>query len=575
MEAFIKEKAMLIASMCPALPRKESRDRFKEAAHSELLLYRADYVYDPLTERRKKMCRVRCTYCRDEYYLEYTKGENDPVESWGDKVFGFIDPATGEPKKSYSNCQCFSCGTNCKAMHIGQFSRRYKMCSGYVGEVHNIKGSLAVLAWWVTKECDKEGAVVYHYHLNEGVLIIDGKPVRINGYDTSFFGTTSWDTNWHVKATYSAQFGRWTYEEFYGDILEGLVGTCAENCALDVFLRDCEEAAQVGAYLQIWCKVPQIENLVRSGYSNFVNKMIEAMSHSSGYYSPTRFYVGTLSCYIDTKKAKPHEMLRVEKCKVKELLKSPIEYIAFRGYMFAKGFTVTTEQLKRFQSLGFANFQYLFSSDNYKLLTPERTLNYLERERERYAKRHKNFNNLISPTYFKDYLDMTRQLYGNIPPELLYPKNLEEAHNRANQLIKEKESAELTAKIQKRCEKLLWLSFADNELGLEIFPCPTHGELIKEGEQLSHCVASYAKRYANGDTIILFIRKSDELDKPYFTLEYNEKNMYVVQNRGRKNCDRTPQVREFEKRWLNYIKETKENKNGKQSREKTELRAGA
>ena len=104
-----------------------------------------------------------------------------------------------------------------------------------------------------------------------------------------------------------------------------------------------------------------------------------------------------------------------------------------------------------------------------------------------------------------------------------------------------------------RAEELQYLSFELN--GLLIRPCQNETELIREGKDLHHCVATYAKRHAEGKTAILFIRQAKAPDKPFFTLEFDEKNLAVVQNRGLRNCDRTPEVTAFEKAWLEQIRQ--------------------
>ena len=70
-------------------------------------------------------------------------------------------------------------------------------------------------------------------------------------------------------------------------------------------------------------------------------------------------------------------------------------------------------------------------------------------------------------------------------------------------------------------------------------------------------MASYARSHASGKTAILFIRQAKAPDKPFFTLEFDEKKMVVVQNRGLRNCDRTPEVEAFEKAWLEGIRQIK------------------
>lgn len=147
-----------------------------------------------------------------------------------------------------------------------------------------------------------------------------------------------------------------------------------------------------------------------------------------------------------------------------------------------------------------------------------------------------------------------------------WPRDLTASHNRQileRQTLRDKEEAERKAQekaaramlFTKRAAELEWLSF--EESGLLIRPCLHEDELIEEGRQLHHCVASYAKRYAEGQTAILFIRRTEEPDEPFFTLEFDEERMVVSQNRGKRNCGRTPEVEEFEKAWLDHVRKIK------------------
>ena len=75
-------------------------------------------------------------------------------------------------------------------------------------------------------------------------------------------------------------------------------------------------------------------------------------------------------------------------------------------------------------------------------------------------------------------------------------------------------------------------------------------DLKEEGRTLHHCVATYAERVAKGQTMILFVRKVEEPEKPFFTMEW--KDHHVVQCRGSHNCampkDVEAFVKAFEKR---------------------------
>jgi len=52
----------------------------------------------------------------------------------------------------------------------------------------------------------------------------------------------------------------------------------------------------------------------------------------------------------------------------------------------------------------------------------------------------------------------------------------------------------------------------------------TPSELVVEGQQLSHCVGSYVNRVINGTSRILFLRREEDPNKPYVTVEVSLNN---------------------------------------------------
>lgn len=157
-----------------------------------------------------------------------------------------------------------------------------------------------------------------------------------------------------------------------------------------------------------------------------------------------------------------------------------------------------------------------------------------------------------------------------------YPQNLVAKHDQLVELIKFEENRELIKKFKARSKTLAPFAFSDEETGLMIIACPNEKEMIKEGDVLKHCVATYAKSHAESRTAIFFIRHKDAPDSPFFTLELDEKTYRVKQNRGKCNCARTPEVTAFEKKWLEYLKSNNigkdVKKNGKRNR-KSDLAA--
>jgi hypothetical protein len=95
-------------------------------------------------------------------------------------------------------------------------------------------------------------------------------------------------------------------------------------------------------------------------------------------------------------------------------------------------------------------------------------------------------------------------------------------------------------------------------------------DIIAEGAKLEHCVGGYAVRHCTGQTTILFVRKCEEIDKPYFTVEVgeNEQGKYIVQCHGFRNeqgrvkgkfviWEKPDIIKDFEKEFGSFLKSLK------------------
>ena len=128
---------------------------------------------------------------------------------------------------------------------------------------------------------------------------------------------------------------------------------------------------------------------------------------------------------------------------------------------------------------------------------------------------------------------------------ILFPKDVFTAHQDTTRRIKSEESQLLDKKIQQRLPALERYCFEHQ--GFFIRPAASTGEMIAEGKALNICVGTYAQGYmtkhANGRTTILLIRRKDEPDKPYFTMEVQSNR--IVQVQGERHCLPTGKVQEF------------------------------
>ena len=60
-------------------------------------------------------------------------------------------------------------------------------------------------------------------------------------------------------------------------------------------------------------------------------------------------------------------------------------------------------------------------------------------------------------------------------------------------------------------------------------------DLIREGKLMKHCVASYVDRVIREDTIIVFLRRAQDLDTPFVTIEVNPDDMKICQVKTKAN----------------------------------------
>jgi hypothetical protein len=144
---------------------------------------------------------------------------------------------------------------------------------------------------------------------------------------------------------------------------------------------------------------------------------------------------------------------------------------------------------------------------------------------------------------WRDYIRECIELGKNLKRHsILFPKNLRQAHKKTKELLDIRADAITDRKIIDKA-KILKKQFYFEFKGLFIRPAADFDELILEGKELQHCAADYAKRYGKGETNIFFIRRLNEPEKPFYTVELM--NNLVRQVRGFDNCDPDDTVKEF------------------------------
>lgn len=143
---------------------------------------------------------------------------------------------------------------------------------------------------------------------------------------------------------------------------------------------------------------------------------------------------------------------------------------------------------------------------------------------------------------FSDTLNLFKQISNANRPDIdLYTcKDVNELHRYHNMLIeinitdKEARNKEEQERLNKLAAKLYdqrkeKFEYADDNFSIVV---PEEmNKITKEGVYLHHCVGGYISRVAEGRTNILFLRKNEDIDIPFFTIEVNNHNE-VIQIHG-------------------------------------------
>lgn len=164
-------------------------------------------------------------------------------------------------------------------------------------------------------------------------------------------------------------------------------------------------------------------------------------------------------------------------------------------------------------------------------------LNYMKNEFEKQV-----FTIDSGLTYYEDYVRMSIAMEV---PYTKYPKNLDKAHDiRAKdyKVVLSKQESILFEKAYK--DKPLKENIVDDYT----FVTPKSSkDLVLEGQNLSHCVASYAEKVVKNECLIYMMRKTKKIEQSFITIEVV--NGSVVQVRGKHNRLPEPEIKEVVKKW--------------------------
>ena len=274
--------------------------------------------------------------------------------------------------------------------------------------------------------------------------------------------------------------------------------------------------------------------------------------------------------YIDWEAATPKEMFGMDKAAFADFCANYRCDVDFKAYQILRKccktfpYSRAAQLAERYGELALR----IAEAVKHERLSLTRTCNYLEKhaKKKKGQKQADGFEAQHACTLWTDYLRFARELdYDLTRDDVIYPKRLTEAHDRAAEAVAAKQDAKRFEAYKQRYEKLQEMyAYTDGEYEIVI---PTGiNDIVKEGKVLSHCVGGYASRHVEGKTTIVFLRKCTAPQERLVTVEVSDSEKRIFQRYGYRDRQCTEAEKDFLDRWIKWVRAG--SKRPKQKKEK-------
>ena len=298
-------------------------------------------------------------------------------------------------------------------------------------------------------------------------------------------------------------------------------------------------------YLRLYIRHPNIEYLQKAGYGHLLETVY------NGWY--VQIPTIRVNSYVNLRSNNLLKMLYLNRDEFKALKGNERCYLNFCAYrmLYPK---CKPHELVHIAKAYEHNSDTLQNHCDQTGLSPARLARYIA-------------ENSIRITDYSDYLEQCVRLNYNLHDTAInMPHDFYTIHERVSALIEIEETEEMNKALQDRYQERCRLEYKIGDLFIR--QPKSIKEIADEGADLGHCVGGYAERHAKGQTTILFLRKADEPDKPYYTMEINDKGK-IIQCYGYKNNragnPKPPEIKAFEQQYERYLQEVIHGKRNKRT----------
>lgn len=319
---------------------------------------------------------------------------------------------------------------------------------------------------------------------------------------------------------------------------------------LDAFIR-LTGAEDVFRYIELYQKHPQLEYIMKMGLWNIIAEGLQCYSFRN---------------IFNWKGKTPKDLFGVPIGKGDMLALSAlaVDMNTFSLALYLKKnsrFSLTDLAQKRKELERLSNFDTCERFDTLKGygVCAEETLKYILRQQQKKT-RYQSIRGVLID--WMDYLKDCNELGLSLEDTaVLKPHDLQQAHQNIIAQLNIKADEELDNQMAKLKEERKRYNFAAGGFIAKVAKNST--ELIVEGKVLHHCVGTYANKHAKGKCTIILIRRLEEPEVPFYTMELVGPENRIIQVRGSHNCGMTQEVEAFVESYKKYLAELGKKKGAK------------
>lgn len=398
--------------------------------------------------------------------------------------------------------------------------------------------------------CTDTGEIFDDYVPREYYLMRKGEAIHWT-HECDFWGHEWWSKR---KSLYSKDYVMELsgYQVCLGlDRLKPLLkDSWLKYSQLDAFIR-LTGAEDAFRYIELYQKHPQLEHIMKMGLWNIIAEGLRCHSFRSIFN-------------WNGKTPKDLFGVPIGKGDMLALSALAVDMDTFHLALYLKKnsrFSLTDLAQKRKELERLSNFDTCERFDTLKGygVCAEETLKYILRQQQKKT-RYQSIRGVLID--WMDYLKDCNELGLSLEDTaVLKPHDLQQAHQNIIAQLKIKADEELDKQMAKLKEERKRYNFAAGGFIAKV--AESSSELIVEGKVLHHCVGTYADSHAKGKCTIILIRRLEEPEVPFYTMELVGPEKRIIQVRGNHNCGMTQEVEAFVESYKKYLVELGKKKGAK------------